>query len=120
MLIIISLSYLSSPLFPANVYAILPIEQVVSKSTCCHFTCNLFQSVSINFFFLLIVVKLNNGWGAGSGYLTAIFALLVEETGRAVGVEHIPELTEQSIENVKKSKAAHLLASGSLSLHTGG
>lgn len=52
--------------------------------------------------------------------MTAIFALLVGETGRAVGVEHIPELTEKSIENVKKSKAAHLLASGSLSLHTGG
>lgn len=52
--------------------------------------------------------------------MTAIFALLVGETGRAVGVEHIPELTEKSIENVKKSKGAHLLASGSLSLHTGG
>ena len=58
--------------------------------------------------------------GVGSGYLTAIFALLVGETGRSVGVEHIPELTEKAIENVKKSKAAHLLASGSLSLHTGG
>lgn len=57
--------------------------------------------------------------GSGSGYLTAIFALLVGETGHAIGVEHIPELTEKSIENVKKSKAAHLLASGSLSLHTG-
>lgn len=57
--------------------------------------------------------------GSGSGYLTAIFALLVGESGRAVGVEHIAELTETSIENVKKSKAAHLLASGNLSLHTG-
>lgn len=57
--------------------------------------------------------------GSGSGYLTAIFALMVGESGHAVGVEHIPELTEKSIENVKKSKAAHLLASGSLSLHTG-
>ena len=68
----------------------------------------------------LNVVELNKVWGAGSGYLTAIFAILVGETGRAVGVEHIPELTEKSIENVKKSQAAHLLASGSLSLHTGG
>jgi len=67
-----------------------------------------------------MVLKINKTEGAGSGYLTAIFALLVGETGRAVGVEHIPELTETSIENVKKSKAAHLLASGSLSLHTGG
>uniref|UniRef100_A0A7I4EFB1 Protein-L-isoaspartate O-methyltransferase n=1 Tax=Physcomitrium patens TaxID=3218 RepID=A0A7I4EFB1_PHYPA len=50
---------------------------------------------------------------------SAIFALLVGETGRAVGVEHISELTEKSVENVQKCNAAHLLTSDSLSLHTG-
>lgn len=60
------------------------------------------------------------GLSAGTGYLTAAFALLVGREGRAVGVEHIPELTEQAIKNVKKSKANHLLASGCLSIHTGG
>jgi protein-L-isoaspartate(D-aspartate) O-methyltransferase len=57
--------------------------------------------------------------GAGTGYLTAIFSLLVGESGRAVGVEHIPELTDKAIENIKKSKAADLLASGCLTLLTG-
>jgi protein-L-isoaspartate(D-aspartate) O-methyltransferase len=52
--------------------------------------------------------------------LTAIFSLLVGESGRAVGVEHIPELTDKAIENIKKSKAADLLASGCLTLLTGG
>lgn len=58
--------------------------------------------------------------GAGTGYLTAIFALMVGESGRSVGVEHIPELTAKAIENVQKSKAACLLDTGSLSLQTGG
>ncbi|KAJ7556368.1 hypothetical protein O6H91_05G079800 [Diphasiastrum complanatum] len=55
--------------------------------------------------------------GSGTGYLTAAFALMVGEQGYAVGVEHIPELVQQSIENVKRSKAAPLLESGHLSLH---
>lgn len=52
--------------------------------------------------------------------MTAIFSLLVGESGCAVGVEHIPELTDRAIENIKKSKAADLLASGCLTLLTGG
>lgn len=52
--------------------------------------------------------------------MTAIFALMVGESGRSVGVEHIPELTAKAIENVQKSKAACLLDTGSLSLQTGG
>lgn len=55
--------------------------------------------------------------GSGSGYLTAVFALMVGETGRAVGVEHISELVQRSIETIKKGKAAHLLESGRLSIH---
>ncbi|XP_019177715.1 PREDICTED: protein-L-isoaspartate O-methyltransferase 1-like isoform X2 [Ipomoea nil] len=57
--------------------------------------------------------------GSGTGYLTACFALMVGPQGRAVGVEHIPELAAWSIKNVEKSAAAPLLKEGSLSLHVG-
>lgn len=57
--------------------------------------------------------------GSGTGYLTACFAMMVGPQGRAVGVDHILELVAMSIENVKKSKAALLLADGSFSLHVG-
>ncbi|KAF3677439.1 Protein-L-isoaspartate O-methyltransferase 2 [Capsicum chinense] len=57
--------------------------------------------------------------GSGTGYLTACFALMVGPQGRAVGVEHIPELVTWSIKNVEKSAAAPLLKEGSLSLHVG-
>ncbi|KAK1289857.1 Protein-L-isoaspartate O-methyltransferase [Acorus calamus] len=55
--------------------------------------------------------------GSGTGYLTACFAMMVGPQGRAVGVEHIPELVASSIENLKKSAAAPLLKEGSLSVH---
>lgn len=55
--------------------------------------------------------------GSGTGYLTACFALMVGSEGRAVGVEHIPELVDTSIENIKKSAAAPQLNDGSLSIH---
>ncbi|XP_010912938.2 protein-L-isoaspartate O-methyltransferase isoform X2 [Elaeis guineensis] len=55
--------------------------------------------------------------GSGTGYLTACFAMMVGLQGRAVGVEHIPELVASSIENVKRSAASSLLNGGSLSLH---
>ncbi|XP_039064528.1 protein-L-isoaspartate O-methyltransferase 1-like isoform X1 [Hibiscus syriacus] len=53
----------------------------------------------------------------GTGYLTACFALMVGPQGRAVGVEHIPELVASSIQTIEKSAAAPLLKEGSLSLH---
>lgn len=56
----------------------------------------------------------------GSGYLTACFAVMVGPHGRAVGVEHIPELVAYSIKNVQNSAAAPLLQKGSLSMHVGG
>lgn len=40
--------------------------------------------------------------GSGSGYLTACMAVMLGENGKAVGIDHIPELVEKSIENVKK------------------
>ncbi|KAL4325488.1 hypothetical protein GQ457_11G028010 [Hibiscus cannabinus] len=57
--------------------------------------------------------------GSGTGYLTACFAIMVGPQGRAVGVEHIPELVASSIKNIEKSAAATLLKEGSLSLHAG-
>lgn len=57
--------------------------------------------------------------GSGTGYLTACFALMVGPKGRAVGVEHIPELVSSSIENIQKSAVAPLLKEGSLSVHVG-
>lgn len=57
--------------------------------------------------------------GSGTGYLTACFALMVGPEGRAVGVEHIPELATSSIENIQKSSAASLLKEGSLVVHVG-
>jgi len=40
--------------------------------------------------------------GSGSGYLTACMAIMLGENGKAVGIDHIPELVEKSLENVKK------------------
>ncbi|KAL9255343.1 Protein-L-isoaspartate O-methyltransferase-like protein [Drosera capensis] len=57
--------------------------------------------------------------GSGTGYLTACFAMMVGPQGRAVGVEHIPELVAQSITNIEKSAATPLLKDGSLSVHVG-
>ncbi|XP_023704132.1 protein-L-isoaspartate(D-aspartate) O-methyltransferase [Cryptotermes secundus] len=56
--------------------------------------------------------------GSGSGYLTVCMAVMVGETGMAVGVDHIPELVEFSINNVRKDKPA-LLESNRLKLVVG-
>jgi protein-L-isoaspartate(D-aspartate) O-methyltransferase len=40
--------------------------------------------------------------GSGTGYLTACFAVMVGKTGKSIGIEHIEELTNLSINNVKK------------------
>jgi protein-L-isoaspartate(D-aspartate) O-methyltransferase len=56
----------------------------------------------------------------GTGYLTACLVLMVGPQGRAVGVEHIPELANSSLKNIEKSAAAPLLKEGSLSIHVGG
>lgn len=52
--------------------------------------------------------------------MTACFAVMVGQQGRAIGVEHIPELVESSIKNIEKSAAAPLLKEGSLAVHVGG
>ncbi|ODM89896.1 Protein-L-isoaspartate(D-aspartate) O-methyltransferase [Orchesella cincta] len=53
--------------------------------------------------------------GSGSGYLTVCMALMVGETGKVVGIDHIPELVDMSIRNVKK-KHATLLETGRVKL----
>ena len=45
---------------------------------------------------------------------------MVGPQGRAIGMEHIPELVSLSTENIQKSAAASLLKDGSLSVHVGG
>jgi protein-L-isoaspartate(D-aspartate) O-methyltransferase len=51
--------------------------------------------------------------GSGSGYLTSVFAHMVAPQGKAIGVEHIPHLVEESITNTRSDKnTAPLLKSG--------
>eukprot|EP00249_Psilotum_nudum_P012549 c23848_g1_i7 orf=679-1200(-) len=42
---------------------------------------------------------------------------VVGEAGRVVGLEHIPQLVDKSIESIKCGPAAHLLESGILSIN---
>ncbi|CAK9854924.1 unnamed protein product [Sphagnum jensenii] len=52
--------------------------------------------------------------GSGSGYLTAVLGLMVGETGQTIGVEHIPELVDRSIDAIKQTPAGSLMDSGCL------
>lgn len=55
---------------------------------------------------------------SGSGYLTACMAEMVGESGKVVGIDHIPELVEKSGQNIKKQNS-HLLDSDRVVLVTG-
>lgn len=55
--------------------------------------------------------------GSGSGYLSVCFALLAGG-GKVVGIDHVSELVEWSVENVRKSHGS-LLDDGTLALLTG-
>ena len=57
--------------------------------------------------------------GSGSGYLTACMALMVGSAGRAVGIDHIPELVDMSRGNLNKDRKTELLESGQLELVVG-
>lgn len=58
--------------------------------------------------------------GSGSGYLTACMALMVGPQGKAVGIDHIKDLVDDSVQNVKKDpKLAKMLESGQMQLVTG-
>ncbi|KAL6045500.1 Protein-L-isoaspartate(D-aspartate) O-methyltransferase [Balamuthia mandrillaris] len=41
--------------------------------------------------------------GSGSGFTAACFAVMVGEEGQVHGIEHIPELVEQSIDNIRSA-----------------
>ncbi|KAH9400692.1 Protein-L-isoaspartate(D-aspartate) O-methyltransferase [Tyrophagus putrescentiae] len=56
--------------------------------------------------------------GSGSGYLTACMALMVGTTGLAVGIEHFPQLLNESIENITSGNA-DLLKSKRIILQVG-
>lgn len=57
--------------------------------------------------------------GSGSGYLTACMALMVGEGGIVVGIEHINDLVEKSITNIRKSPNLSKLLGNSLRLLPG-
>lgn len=48
--------------------------------------------------------------GSGSGYLTACMSIMLGETGRVVGIDHIPELVTLATKNIKNDNH-HLLSS---------
>ncbi|CAB3399040.1 unnamed protein product [Caenorhabditis bovis] len=56
--------------------------------------------------------------GCGSGYLTTCMALMVGSTGSVIGIDHINELVNESIRNVKKHHI-NLLDNGNITFITG-
>ncbi|GJD12462.1 Protein-L-isoaspartate(D-aspartate) O-methyltransferase [Galdieria sulphuraria] len=46
--------------------------------------------------------------GSGSGYLTACMGIMVRPKGLVVGIEHIPGLAQQSLENIERSQKSLL------------
>jgi len=46
--------------------------------------------------------------GSGSGYLTACMAQMLDFTGKTVGIEHIPQLVQQSIESFERFNAGKI------------
>nr|XP_038957960.1 protein-L-isoaspartate(D-aspartate) O-methyltransferase isoform X2 [Rattus norvegicus] len=56
--------------------------------------------------------------GSGSGILTACFARMVGHSGKVIGIDHIKELVDDSITNVKKDDPM-LLSSGRVRLVVG-
>jgi len=46
--------------------------------------------------------------GSGSGYLTTCFGILVGSSGKAVGLERIPELVQWAQENIKNNRPEFL------------
>ncbi|KAK7681406.1 hypothetical protein QCA50_015498 [Cerrena zonata] len=57
--------------------------------------------------------------GSGSGYLCAVLHHLVGPTGKVVGIDHIPELVEWSVENLKNDGLTSTLDDKSIEMITG-
>ncbi|GBP45165.1 hypothetical protein EVAR_95817_1 [Eumeta japonica] len=48
--------------------------------------------------------------GSGSGYLTACMAIMLGETGKVVGIEHIPELVKLAHDNIMQDNPELLIS----------
>ena len=57
--------------------------------------------------------------GSGSGYLAAVFHHLVSPGGKVVGIDHIPQLLDESIANLKKDGLGGALETGELVILSG-
>jgi len=57
--------------------------------------------------------------GSGSGYLTVCMALMVGQSGKVVGIDHIEPLVAASVDNIKKDGKEELLDSGQLKMVVG-
>ena len=57
--------------------------------------------------------------GSGSGYLLAVMHQLVSPGGRVVGIDHIPELTEMSVKNLRADGRGDALDDGTVKVVTG-
>lgn len=56
--------------------------------------------------------------GSGSGYLTLAFSHMMHFTGKVVGVEHIPQLVQNSIANINKA-CPEAIERGLIEIHVG-
>ncbi|CAH2076239.1 unnamed protein product, partial [Iphiclides podalirius] len=56
--------------------------------------------------------------GSGTGYLTACMAIMLGESGRVVGIDHIPELVTLATKNIQNDNP-ELLTSGRIKLIAG-
>jgi protein-L-isoaspartate(D-aspartate) O-methyltransferase len=57
--------------------------------------------------------------GSGSGYLAAVFHHLVSPGGKVVGIDHIPQLVDASIANLKKDGLGGALETGEVVILSG-
>ena len=57
--------------------------------------------------------------GSGSGYLAAVLHHLVSPGGKVVGIDHIPQLVDMSIGNLKKDGLSHALETGEVVIVSG-
>jgi protein-L-isoaspartate(D-aspartate) O-methyltransferase len=57
--------------------------------------------------------------GSGSGYLAAVLYHLVGEGGKVVGIDHIPELVDWSVGNLKEDGLGKALDSKEIEMIAG-
>lgn len=57
--------------------------------------------------------------GSGSGYLVGVLHKLVSPGGKVVGIEHIPELVEWSLQNLRKDGHGEAIERGEIIVMVG-